>query len=476
VRELGDGGGGTLTSLEPIAIEKTGTAEIPVTVLHGPPEHGWESLEGQRVVIEAPLTVTDNGSLYRYGEVALAFGGRLYAPTELAPPGPEAQVIAADNARRLLRIDDARQATDIDTVWYLPAHADAAPLRAGSTVGRIEGVVDERFGTVRLQLLEAIADVGQAPRPAPPTVPGDRRIAGFNVLNLFNGDGDGGGFPTERGAASRQQYVRQQAKLVAVVQALDPDLAALMELENDGYGPASSLAQFVAALNAAGPHDDWRFVDAGEGPGDNPIRVGIIYRATRFTPVGRPVTLIDGPFADQSRAPLVQAFRAGRGPVFVVAANHFKSKGCGRAAEGGEADQGDGQACFNPTRVRSARRLHDWLATDPTGTDPAGALVIGDLNAHAQEDPLRLLRERGWQDAFALAGAKQPYSFIFAGLSARLDHALIDAGLAGRLRGAAQWHNSADESDRFDYRHGAAADPWRASDHDPMLLGLDLTR
>ena len=119
-------------------------------------------------------------------------------------------------------------------------------------------------------------------------MPGARRIAGFNLLNLFNGDGRGGGFPTARGAASQADYQRQQAKLVATVQALQPDLAALMELENDGFGPRSSLAQFVAALNAAGPHSDWRFVDAGDGPGSNPIRVGLVYRASRFTPAGRP--------------------------------------------------------------------------------------------------------------------------------------------------------------------------------------------
>jgi predicted extracellular nuclease len=343
-------------------------------------------------------------------------------------------------------------------------------------------VLDERFGGHRLQLVEKLGGVGHAPRPSPPTVPGDRRIAAFNVHNLFNGDGAGGGFPTTRGAESPEAYARQQAKLVAMVQALDPDLAALMELENDGYGPASSLAQFVAALNAAGPHRDWRFVDAGEGPGTNEIRVGIVYRGSRFTPVGAPVTVVDGPFAERSRAPLVQAFQAGNGPVFVVAANHFKSKGCGKDAAGADADHGDGQGCFNGVRVATARRLHDWLATDPTGVGAQGTLIVGDLNAYAMEDPLRLLDSRGWKDAFALLRAGRdaeqapPYSFVYMGQSGRLDHALVDARLAARLRGAAEWHANADESPQFDYRTDRDGDPWRASDHDPLLLGFDLTR
>jgi predicted extracellular nuclease len=470
----------TLTALDAQTVEVLGRGEAvqPRVLTQAPATAaGWESLEGELLSITAPLTVTGNDGLARYGELSTSFGGRLYSPTEVAAPGAEAQAVAAENARLSLRLDDARGGQDPKKLWFLPGEwNDAAPLRTGSIITGVQGVLDQRFGSHRLQLTEEIGAIEQAPRPAAPTVPGDRRIAGFNVLNLFNGDGQGGGFPTDRGAATPAEHARQVAKLVAAVQALDPDLAALMELENDGYGPDSSLAQFVDALNAAGPHSDWRFVDSGEGPGSNVIRVGIIYRASRFEAVGKPATFAVGPFENASRAPLAQAFRAGRGPVFVVAANHFKSKGGCDRATGGDADSGDGQACFNATRVDSARRLNEWLATDPTGTSPEGALVIGDLNAHAQEDPLRLLYSRGWQDAFTLAKAERPYSFVWAGSSARLDHALLDAGLAGRLRGAAEWHANADESDRFDYRQDRDGDPWRASDHDPMLLGLDLAR
>lgn len=469
----------TLTSLEAHTVEVIGRGDVTPRVIAQAPATaaGWEGLEGELLSITTPLTVTGNDGLAPYGELYTSFGGRLYAPTEVATPGADAQAVAAENARLTLRLDDARSSRDPRNLWFLPGEwNDAAPLRTGSVITGVQGVLDQRFGSLRLQLTEEIGAIEQAPRPAAPTVPGDRRIAGFNVLNLFNGDGRGGGFPTDRGAATPADHARQVAKLVAAVQALDPDLAALMELENDGYGPHSSLAQFVAALNAAGPHADWRFVDAGEGPGSNSIRVGLVYRSSRFTTVGAPASVAEGPFEDASRAPLAQAFRAGRGPVFVVVANHFKSKGGCDKATGGDADSGDGQACFNATRIESARRLNEWLATDPTGASPEGTLVIGDLNAHAQEDPLRLLYSRGWQDAFALAKAERPYSFVWAGQSARLDHALLDAGLAARLRGAAEWHANADESDRFDYRQDRGNDPWRASDHDPMLLGLDLAR
>src|SRR5690606_22566732 len=144
----------------------------------------------------------------------------------------------------------------------------------------------------------------------------------------------------------------------------------------------------------------WRFVDAGDGPGDNPIRVGLLYRADRVAPIGRPATLEAGPFGPLSRAPLAQAFRAGRGPAFVVVANHFKSKGC-RDAAGPDLDQGDGQACFNATRRASGEALRAWLAGDPTGSGSKLVAVLGDLNAYAMEDPVRGFVEAGWTDALA---------------------------------------------------------------------------
>lgn len=479
VVETGDDGA-TLTAVDASEVEVLGRADVAPVVLSAAPANvgDWERHEGMLVTLAGPLTVTGNEDLARYGELRVSFSGRLFTPTEMAPPGAAAQSIAAENNRLMLRLDDGRSTRDPDRLWFLPGDRldPDRPLRVGSVLRDVTGVVDQRFGSHRLQLVEPLASIEQAPRPPVPPVAGDRRIAGFNLLNLFNGDGRGGGFPTSRGAASRADFERQQDKLVATLQAMDPDLAALMELENDGFGPDSSLAQFVDALNAAGPHDDWRFVDAGQGPGDNAIRVGMIYRSSRMTPVGRPAVLGEGPFRDRSRVPLAQAFRAGTGPVFVVVANHFKSKGGCDEARDGDRDQRDGQACFNATRVKSAQLLHSWLAKDPTGTRPVGHLLIGDFNAYAQEDPMRLLRAQGWQDAFAQTKIERPYSFVFQGQSGRLDHALVDAGLAARLRGAAEWHANADESDVFDYRQGESRGPWRASDHDPLLLGLDLAR
>jgi predicted extracellular nuclease len=317
-------------------------------------------------------------------------------------------------------------------------------------------------------------------------VGGTHTVAAFNLLNWFNGDGAGGGFPTPRGAQDAAGAKRQRDKLVAAIVAMRPDVAALMEVENDGHGPSSAIAQLVAALNdQLGAEGDYRLVDPGvEQLGGDQIKVGLVYRERRVREAGRAAYLEGGAFSDFNRVPLAQAFEPVEGGArVVVVANHWKSKGGCEDAEPADRDRGDGQGCYNPRRVDAARAITDWLATDPTGSGGAGALLVGDLNAYGQEDPLRLLRQRGWVDALARFQGEAAYSFVFGGASGRLDHALASADLVPRLAGAAEWHINADELTVFDYtteRKGPRqralfrADPYRSSDHDPLVVGLDL--
>lgn len=446
-------------------------AAVPVQINALPAD--WEAYEGMPVRINAPLTVVGLHNLERNGEIWAAFDGPLWQPTEVALPGSEqARAVEKDNQRRLLVLDDGNDARDPATLPLLPA---GQLPRGGMQLRGVEGIVEQRYGAAwRLQLTRPLT-LPEANRPlAAPAVAGRLKVAAFNLENYFNGDGAGGGFPTLRGATDAGQLAAQQAKLVASINGLGADVAALMELENDGYGPASSIAQLVNALNADGNGPgDWRFVDAGQGPGSNPIRVGIIYRAGVLSPVGKPAVLEDGPFVEHSRVPLAQAFRRGNGPAFTVTAVHLKSKGC-REATGADADQGDGQGCWNATRTDSARRIVAWLEGDPTASGSPHAVVLGDFNAYAMEQPVRALEAAGWRDAFAVAGVTQPYSYVYNGLNGRLDHALLSPSLADLLRGAAEWHINADEPETAGYARGNEDGPWRSSDHDPLLLGLDL--
>lgn len=76
------------------------------------------------------------------------------------------------------------------------------------------------------------------------------------------------------------------------------------------------------------------------------------------------------------------------------------------------------------------------------------------------------------------------YSYSFDGTRGHLDHALATAELATQVTGVANWHINADgrgfSTTRSCYKTAAQqalniGTPFRASDHDPVLIGLDLT-
>ncbi|HDS1037650.1 TPA: ExeM/NucH family extracellular endonuclease [Stenotrophomonas maltophilia] len=452
----------------PTPTSTTARSKAPVVLTAAPAD--WRALDGQHVRIAAPLTLAGTDGLERFGQLTVAFDGRLWQPTEVAAPGTAGiEQVMADNQRRRLVLDDGSDARDPGSVPYL---AGNPVLRTGMQLRNVEGTVRvDAQGRPSLQV-DGTLKLPDLQRPAVPKVAGSLHIAAFNLENYFNGDGQGGGFPTLRGARTLEEHKAQVAKLVATISALDAHIAALMELENDGYGPQSAIAELLAALNATlEPAQQWAMVDAGEGPGTNPIRVGIIYRKGLFKPLGAPLTKLDGPFAEHSRAPLAQAFQ-GKGAPFMVVANHFKSKGC-RDAAGADADRNDGQGCWNATRVESARQLNQWVGAEAARLKVKDIVLLGDFNAYAQEDPIRTLHDLGWQDAFKVAKVEHPYSYVYNGYTGRLDHALLSPGMAQRLRGAAEWHSNADEQDASGYQGRNVPGPWRSSDHDPLLLGFD---
>lgn len=467
-----DAGNSTRTALRPTTVTPVGKGKVRSVAITTPPAD-WEPYENMRVRITAPLTVAGTHRAEKYGELFVNFGERLRTPTDAVAPGDAARALATENAWRTLRLDDGSDAEQPAPVWYLPG---TGLPRTGGRLTRVEGVVDQRGG-YRLQLT-AKPTFRRTPPPVAPKVGGDVRIASFNLENFFNGDGRGGGFPTPRGARSPAELDTQRARLVTTIRALNPDIAALMEVENDGFGPESAIAMLVDALNSGG--GDWRAIVTDADQGGDQIRVGLIYRASRVSPVGTAATLTDDLFGSRNRPPLAQTFRAGTGttagPVFTVVANHFKSKGCG-SASGTDADQKDGQSCWNATRTESARRLDAWLRTDPTRSGSDLAMIVGDLNAYSMEDPITTLTAAGWRDAFAGQRGPAPYSYVYDGLIGRLDHALLSPALAARLVGAAEWHSNADEPDSRGYqnRPGDRA-PWRSSDHDPLVVGFRLRK
>lgn len=485
----------------------------------------WPGTDAEREALEsmlyAPggLTVTDTHSTNQYGEVGLAAGdGPLLQPTDVARPGTaEAAAVEAENAARAVVLDDGASTNFLSSAssGLTPPYVSLdEPVRVGAAAVFTEPVVvDYRNSAWKLNptrpLVAGEADpvtFADTRTAEPQDVGGDVQVATFNVLNYFTTVGadvagctaysDRTGDPVTtrscpgngpRGAFEAEDLERQQAKIVAAVNALDADVVGLLEIENslvvDGVADEAT-ATLVDALNAAAGADVWDYVPSSEqlpaAAEMDVIANAIIYKPAEVRRAGESLALgtesAAGGAFDNAREPVAQKFvPVGGGKPFLVVVNHFKSKGSAGPWPG-DADAGDGQGAANESRVRQATALRDWVG-EIAGDGQAVALV-GDFNSYTQEDPMQVLYDAGYTDA-ASHLAEGQHSYSFDGLSGSLDHVLLNGPALARATGADVWEINAEESvaleySRYDY-HGTtfyAADPYRSSDHDPVVVGL----
>lgn len=478
-----------LTSVTNVVVCSTGNSVTPTSInFPVAAVSDLEAYEGMLVTFPQQLTVSETFTLGRFGEVVLSADGRLMIPTHVTTPGAPALAVQDENNRRRITLDDGNNQQNIDPTIY-PAGGLSAfnTLRSGYTVNNLTGVLEQRFGVYRVQPVGAVNFNADNPRPdTPEAVSGTVKVVAANVLNYFNGDGLGGGFPTARGANTPAEFQRQRDKIINALAAMNGDVVGLMEIENDAT-PNSAIEDLVAGLNntmGAGTYD---FINTGI-VGTDAIRVALIYKPATVTPAGNFAilnTAVDPRFIDTKNRPaLAQTFtQNATGAKFTVVVNHLKSKGSD-CNDVGDPDTGDGQGNCNLTRTKAAEALIDWIASDPTASGDADAIIIGDLNSYAREDPITTLENGGYLNLIADLIGGDAYSYVFGAQSGYLDHALANASLAPQVTGVAEWHINADEPVALDYnvefktanQINTFYDPgaFRASDHDPIIVGLDL--
>ena len=476
-----------------------------------------ERYEGMLVNFPQSLVISEYFNYDQFGEIVLALPlpgeDRAFSGTAIDEPGAAANARTLANSLRRITLDDAIAASNPPVL----RHPNGDPFsltnlfRGGDTVANATGVIGFDFSLYRIYPTEPADYTSVNPRPAGPDPVGGRlRVAAMNTLNFFITPDYPTGNPLDnkcgpantlecRGAdfVEANEFTRQRDKLLQALIGLNGDVIGLNEIENStGVEPLGDPTKgVVAGLNAILGAGTYAYVDTGV-IGTDAIRVGLIYKPARVTPVGVHKILdstVDPRFIDtRSRPVLAQTFEeVASGARITVAVNHLKSKGSG-CADIGDPDAGDGQGNCNGTRTAAAKALVDWLATDPTGSGDRDYLIMGDLNAYAQEDPIDAVKAgpddvAGTADDYTNLIAKYQgtyaHSYVFDGQAGYLDHALASPTMVGQVTGAADWHIDSDEPDVVDYdtsfkppAQEALYEPnaYRASDHDPVVVGLDL--
>jgi predicted extracellular nuclease len=500
-----------LTTITGLAVLGSGFSVTPalVTLPEGVNDE-LEHYEGMLVTLQGPLTVGQNFFQARYGQLTLSAGGRLETPTNRYRPGPQAQALADENARRRIVLDDGRSIQNPNPTPYLLANGTP---RGGDTVASITGVIDYGLATASntgfgdYKIHPTVAPVFMAAHPrtaAPPGVGGNVKLASFNVLNFFTtftngqtaegqtGQGCTLGASTAagncRGADNLAEFIRQRTKIVEALAAVNADAVGLMEIQNNGSVAPQNL---VDALNARVGAGTYAVVpDPAGGAGTDAIKVAMIYKPGRLSPAAPPSS---DTAAIHNRPPLAQTFAAANGEKFTLIVNHFKSKGscpaAGDANAAGNTDVGDGQGCWNLQRVQQAQALRSFVAGLQISAGSNDVLLVGDFNAYGQEDPVFDLTGSGYVDQIGRYNTLG-YSYVFDGAAGRLDHAITTGPMSPKVAFATHWHINADEAVFYDYNLEFKApatncgglcppdayqpDAFKASDHDPVVLGLNL--
>jgi predicted extracellular nuclease len=456
-------------------------------------------VEGMLVRFSGALTLSQLEFLGTRGEITLSSGRLEIASNRYRPGTPEAVAQAAANQLNQIVLDDGIFVTPT-TIPYL---GEDGSLRAGDTVSDLTGVVDfgaKGGGGAGFKLQPTVAPVfsHDNPRAEPPALAsGNIKVASANVLNYFttftNGSdvtgatGQGcalGGSVSKsncRGADNLNEFNRQTAKIVGELKAINADVYGLMEIQNSGEYTVTKLVDALnEAISPGTGIKTYAVVPKPAATGTDAIRVAMIYKPSALTLVGGALSDAD---AINNRPPMAQTFKANNGAKFSLVVNHLKSKGsC--PTSGADADQGDSQSCWNATRIQQANRLTGaFVPQVVAAAGDAKVLLIGDFNSYGYEDPIAAITATGYVnqlERFVRGSGNMPYSFVFNGEAGYLDHALASAALSPQVVDAAEWHNNADEPTVLDYNtDGKPQDkytsaPYRASDHDPVVISLNL--
>ncbi len=403
----------------------------------------YESLEGMRVTIDAPLVVGPTSS---FGETTVVASGGVGATGVNSRGG--ITISAGDFNPERIQIDDDSGLF----AGYAPNYTQ------GDRLSSITGVVSYNFTTYEVLVTEAVTITIDAPAVVrnPTTLVGDADHLSMATYNLSNLD------PTDT-----------TFNLLAndIVYALGaPDILAAQEIQDaDGAGTGSNLSGTVTAqllidaiVAAGGPR--YRYIEVaptvanttGGEPNGN-IRTGFFYNPDRVSYVAGSATAIDGSTYSTTRRPLAAQF-VFNGQTILAIDVHFTSRiGSDPTTGSIQPPSNAADAARTAQAAGVAAYINNQLATNPA----LNVAVLGDFNGFWFENAVgTLVTTAGLNRASDLAPEEERYSYIFDNNAQQIDHILLSNGLFAGARYDAVHINA---------EFSAATRP---SDHDPQIVLL----
>lgn len=303
-------------------------------------------------------------------------------------------------------------------------------------------------------------------------------VAAYNIENFSNNTAN---TSDEKAAKIASTFVHNMKS---------PDIITLVEVQdNDGQtdsgnaDASESYLRLIKAITAAGgPQYDWTDVmpinnTSGGAPGGN-IRVGYLYNPERVALVdGTKGTgdeanawTADGSLAlnpgfvnpskfEDTRKPIAAEFEFQEERIVVIGA-HLNSKGGDDSLWGPIQPPVLGS---EPERIELAQVINDFIDEGLAKDPDVNIVVAGDMNDFEFTPALKTLKGGVLTNMVDKAPVEDRFSYYFQGNNQVLDHILVSNNLA-----------EVTEIDMIHINANFTEAQGRASDHDPVLVQIDL--
>lgn len=419
----------------------------------------YESLEGMRVQLDTPTVVGPQ----EYGDVAV-----------VVENGNE-QAMSHFGGYKLTKEDPNPE------ILYVQAGEDFVTKVGDSFKGSITGVMSYDYGTYKIYRdtdieLPGLIDGGITPEKT--TIKKDETKLSVATYNMEN-------------FSPKTPIAKIESIATSIIENLhSPDILSLVEVQdNDGQtdsGVTSADKSYQILVDKikeqGGPA--YKFTDIapedkqdGGAPGGN-IRVGYLYNSDRVSlseakkgSATEAVAYEDGSLTlnpgrispDQfpnTRKSLAAEF-VFNGQEVIVITNHFNSK------TGDSPLFGQSQPPIvgsEAERIKLMSEVNNFVTDILNKNKEANIIVAGDMNDFEFSKPLEALKGSELVNMIDQLPEAERWTYNFRGNSQVLDHVLVNKRLANTTEIDIVNVNSA-----FMSQHGGA------SDHDPVLVQIDLT-
>ncbi len=416
--------------------------------------------DGKLVELNQTLYVTNIGNWNKYGEITLS-SKRLMSPTDVALPGSAEyrSIVSANEMDQLILSDGSSKQYPNPRPWT----GDKDYIRTGAYTMKVVGKFTiEEYGYTITPTEVPVFEGNERPMEVVGLGDYDVKVCGFNLCYYIATEWDG-----DYGPASKEDSDKQHAKIVKALAAIDADVFGLVEVQQGQV----ALEKLANALNALNPSAQYTYINDGTQVYGTYTKAGYLYKASKVRPL-RQIQSNDTGVKNRKKAQGFEVLSTGEKFVYMI--NHFKAKS-GKGS-GDNADKGDGQSTYNGDRVREATAVLTFAKSCTTYFGDQDVLIMGDLNAYSMEDPIRIFTNAGYTNLIKKFEGAEGYSYSYRGSVGCLDHALVNESIENQITGCKVFHINTDESTIFAYDgHNYQNNMYRSSDHDPIVVGLQLS-